>query len=254
MITFRRKHIVFDGHIGAGKTTLARAVAEEMRKLLRGGGDNPRFASDGGRVFHLPPTATWGTSFSEAVAVQPELPSIVLNKVMESYKDPSCDNFYDAQMAVQVGRMADRYNAPPAIVHVHDRAVFSDSVFISSLAAQGKLTESMRRDLLEHQQRSCLNWFDFFHAKESDLISVYLDTPIDVCIERIKMRGRIGEESLTADYLEFLRDNGGHPLSDPLPLQHPPAYSHEAFRKLTVNGNNYAENLVWQLLPAIFAP
>lgn len=252
MLEFPRKIIVIDGLIGAGKTTFAKALKSTITSLLQTG-DDERFALDGGKAFHLPIGTEWGTRYSQAVSLQDELPQVVLKRVLESYKDPKPDTFYAAQMAVQVGRYADRYSVPPAIFIIQDRAVFSDSAFIWAQKSQLLITSGMAGSLITHQQKSCEKWMEFFHAKDgADLVSIYIDTPIDTCIQRISARAREGEQSAVSSiYLEQLRDNGGHPSSSSIVLQHPPAYSHPAFRKLVLDGTKFTDEMVWEALPFI---
>lgn len=251
MLTFRRKIIVIDGLIGAGKTTFANALKTTLSALLKSE-KNGRFAVEGGKAFHLPEGALWGTRYDRAVWLQAEMPQVVLEKIMDSYRNPTADNFYAAQLAVQAGRCADRYTCPPAIFTIQDRSVFSDSAFIRAQEKQDLITAKMAESLIRFQQKSCAQWCDFYHADEIDLISVYINTPIETCLKRIRLRARSGEEDISSSYLEHLKKEGGHPSSPFQDLEFPPAYLNDGFRKVVLSGVQHVEEMVLEALPHIF--
>ena len=66
---------------------------------------------------------------------------------------------------------------------------------------QGNLTE------IEHSMYNI--WYDFYHKyvrPYNNQIYIYLRANPKICLERIKKRGRIEEESITLEYLEGLNN------------------------------------------------
>lgn len=109
-------------------------------------------------------------------------------------------------------------------VVVVERSIFTDrSVFADMLEKQGKLSQS---------EAEILNrWSRYFCSQLPETVVIYLNTPVDVCYQRIQQRARKGEEKITSDYLEqveehhrsMLAEHQGHTIEldgckDPLEL------------------------------------
>jgi deoxyguanosine kinase len=83
-------------------------------------------------------------------------------------------------------------------VYVMERCVETDrNIFAKMLYADGMM-DKMEWELYEM-------WYSFI-TKQIPKMNVYvwIDTPAEVCVERIKLRGREGEEDIKKEYLENL--------------------------------------------------
>jgi deoxyadenosine/deoxycytidine kinase len=82
-------------------------------------------------------------------------------------------------------------------VFVTERSIETDyNVFASMLREQGHLNQI--------EWNLYLRWYTML--KDSCAVSgiVYVDTPVDVCMNRIKTRGRDGEDSISIEYMKNL--------------------------------------------------
>jgi deoxyadenosine/deoxycytidine kinase len=83
-----------------------------------------------------------------------------------------------------------------------DRSLGTDkNVFEAMLYDQGHMTQ------IEHSMYNL--WCDFYHQyvrTQSKQIYIYLKANPETCIERIRKRGRVEEESIGLDYLKGLND------------------------------------------------
>jgi len=82
--------------------------------------------------------------------------------------------------------------------YITERSVLTDKhVFASMLSKDGLLSD------MEMQLYNM--WFDSFARDIPDRI-LWLATDVDTCVERIKKRGRPGEENISREYLQKLDD------------------------------------------------
>lgn len=83
-----------------------------------------------------------------------------------------------------------------------DRSLGTDkNVFEAMLHDQGQINE------LEHSMYNL--WCDFYHKyvrSQSNQIYIYLKASPETCVNRIKKRGRVEEESIGLEYLKGLND------------------------------------------------
>jgi deoxyadenosine/deoxycytidine kinase len=87
---------------------------------------------------------------------------------------------------------------PGYAFYITERSVLTDKhVFASMLSKDGLLSE------MEMQLYNL--WFDSFARDIPDSI-LWLATDVDTCAERIKKRGRPGEENISREYLQKLDD------------------------------------------------
>ena len=98
-----------------------------------------------------------------------------------------------------------------------ERSLFSPILFTKTLFALGYLEEYEKEKLLE----SSNSVLERYHIKDYKIDKVFfIKAPVEVCMERIKLRGRTGEENITLQYLhqveheytryihEFIETNG----------------------------------------------
>jgi len=96
---------------------------------------------------------------------------------------------------------------------VLERSIFTDRhVFAKNLYSVGAMNESEWQLYQELWDFLALNYCE----RPSKII--YLRTPADICLERIKMRGRSEEQQMPLDYLKRLED-----LHDEWLMDHPDA-------------------------------
>jgi deoxyadenosine/deoxycytidine kinase len=82
-------------------------------------------------------------------------------------------------------------------VFVTERSIETDyNVFASMLKEQGHLNEI--------EWTLYLRWYNTLKNSCSVSGIVYIDTPVNVCMERIRMRGRDGEDSISEAYMNDL--------------------------------------------------
>lgn len=80
---------------------------------------------------------------------------------------------------------------------VAERSILSDNcVFAHTLKKNGCLSTS-ESDILQR-------WSRYFSTRLPESILIYIKTPVDVCMDRIKQRAREGEENITPAYLSQL--------------------------------------------------
>ena len=163
--------IVVDGIIGAGKSTLASLLSEELGlKLYEELNDNDK----------------------------------------NSLSQRMLDRFYEDQerwsAIIQVMFLNDRFRDikaieaknEPAII---DRSIYGDEIFAKTIHDRGQMTEDefiIYRDLLHNMLQ---------HINPPEIL-IYLDVSVDTAMDRIRLRSRSTEADLIPrDYMEDLRRN-----------------------------------------------
>ena len=183
----QNKHmILLEGNIGAGKSTVGRALKRE-------------------RIFDFieEPVAKWQTGFA--------------SNLLESFYRDMNRWAFTFQILAFITRAKTWQEILAETEHervILERSIFTDRhVFARNIYRIGAMTET-------EWQIYCGLW-DFLVANyclEPDCI-VYLRTPADVCLERIRMRGRGEETDISLEYLEQLEALHDDWLLD---LDHPP--------------------------------
>ena len=169
-------YISVEGNIGAGKTTYIKLIAD---KLTTDYGlkvviiDEPvrLWEQSGILELYYGDVSRWGYLFQTRV-FHDRIKSNIL--AYENHKD--------------------------ADVYISERSIWSDTLFFKALEKAGKLHElevSTYNDLWSMWERLMPYKPTFF---------IYLDTPIDICDERIKKRTRDGENAIDTKYLLNLKD------------------------------------------------
>lgn len=165
--------ISLDGNIGAGKTTLL-AKFREMPDV---------------KVIDEPVDA-WGV-FKNGNK----------NLLQHFYEDTPrwAYTFQNAAILTRILHIRKTIVENPGFkFYITERSVLTDKhVFAAMLSKDGLLSE------MEMQLYNL--WFDNFATDIPDSI-LWLATDVDTCVERIKMRGRPGEENISREYLQKLDD------------------------------------------------
>jgi len=180
--------ILLEGNIGAGKTTVGRAIA-----------------ASGLYGFIEEPTRAWREKFAS-------------NMLENLYRDPARWAF-----TFQICTFITRAKSWPEIAAltnhrrvILERSIFCDRfVFVENFYRIGLMTPA-------EYQLYCGLW-EFMTSRyldQPDMI-IYLRTPSEVCLERIKARGREEERGISLEYLlqlERLHDEWLLHSSDPCVL------------------------------------
>ena len=165
--------VVIQGNIGSGKTTLIRRLEEILTPLIR-------------CEFTNEPSHHW-TSFAghnllKEAYNDPTKTFTLQNRVLQTYHDIEVSPFKQG-----------------SFLRVMDRSFYTANVFIKVLT---------ERNILTHEQKSVLDeWMRILRGSHITPTSViYIRTPPHVCLERIRMRGRDGENNISLPYLEALHE------------------------------------------------
>lgn len=161
-----------EGNIGAGKSTLINKIGLSIKDV----------------EFIKEPVGVWENLGGE-------------NLLKKFYEDPIRWGYsfeaYVMQSKVEALMKGAKTEKPIIMV---ERSILSNKVFFELSAELGKL------DLMEHHM--LLNIFEFYtnflYPKLSGI--VYLETPLEECIRRIKKRNRCGEEEVDRNYLGLVED------------------------------------------------
>lgn len=178
-----RLMILLEGNIGAGKTTVGRAIA-----------------ASGLYGFIEEPTRAWQEQFAS-------------NMLENLYRDPArwaftfqiCTFITRAKSWAEIARLTNHSRV------VLERSIFCDRfVFVENFYRTGLMT-------LTEYQLYCGMWecMTSHYLDRPDMI-IYLRTPSEVCLERIRARGRKEECGISLEYLlqlerlhdEWLLDSG----------------------------------------------
>ena len=92
----------------------------------------------------------------------------------------------------------------PTLV-LSDRSLFSPKSFIDAHYTLGNINSFVRDSLIYEMERLSLDILKRYSAEYVGMI--YIDTPSDVCMQRIFNRARNGENFVSPQYLEILRKN-----------------------------------------------
>ncbi len=178
-----RLMVLIEGNIGAGKTTVGRAIA-----------------ASGAFGFIEEPTAAWRKDFASNM-----LDYLYSDVTRWAFTFQICTFITRAKTWPEIAARTDRRRV------VLERSIFCDRfVFMENFYRAGMVQQ------VEYQLY-CGLW-DFLtlnYGVQPDLI-LYLRTPAEVCLQRIKERGRVEESGITLDYLlqlerlhdEWLLDGG----------------------------------------------
>lgn len=170
---------VIDGGIGSGKSTLI----NKLREIKQIGNRRVTIADE--------PVNDWKEIQNEQGVAILEL----------FYSDPKKYAF-PFQMAAFISRfeiLRKAVEENPNGIIISERSLFTDKmVFAKMLYDSGNI---------EHVNYSIyLRWFDVFANQYPVNKSIYIRTSPQICLERIKKRGRTGESNIELTYLESCHD------------------------------------------------
>lgn len=171
--------IAIEGNIGSGKTTLLKKTKEKMFRL---------------GMHHVRVIAEPMEAYTNYKGCNP---------LQLMYENPQKNMFFTQLHIIDSLRNAlydmVRFGRPPVLVT--ERNLHSTKVFIN-IGKDEKFLESFEEEkLLEHVDKSIQ---ESPHGPHIVNKLFYIQAPPDICFERIKHRGRIGEESITIDHLELI--------------------------------------------------
>ena len=167
----RKVVLSIEGNIGAGKST----VLDCLREICQG-----------------------ATVVQEPVLEWQELQTDEKRGLLESFYADQKTYAFQLQMFALLTRFQAIHECTQFNdIVVAERSILSDScVFAHTLQKNGCLTTSESAIL----QR----WSGYFASLLPESILIYIKTPVDVCMDRIKQRAREGEENITVAYLSQL--------------------------------------------------
>lgn len=187
--------VVVDGNIGAGKSTIAKQIAKKFDMLYLPEPDSRLiYNNDAPQNFDL-----------RDPVVQAKLhPRNRKYDLEDFYTDPQKRPARAAELQMEFYKL--RYHQyAEACLHllstgqgvVLDRSIFSDHVFAETLKDHGMMP------------RRAYNWYQFLRKNSicnlwKPQLTVYVDCPVDACMERIKKRGipsEVNSKFLNEDYL-----------------------------------------------------
>ena len=163
--------ISLDGNIGAGKTTL-------LKKL--------KCIPD---VYVIEePVGVW------------EQFNVNGKNILQHFYEDQCRWAYTFQNAAILTRIIHINKAikenPGYKLYITERSILTDKFVFAKMLHKDKIIDDMEMQLYNM-------WFDNFGTMDVSGI-LWLTTDVQTCVERIKIRGRLGEENISREYLENL--------------------------------------------------
>ena len=171
LANLRNKRIYsIEGNIGAGKTTLLKLIGKSMNDI----------------EFVEEPLSNWEDLNGHSL-----LKCFYENPIRWGYSFES----YSMYSKVEALIKAAKTDKPIIMV---ERSLLSNKVFFDISSGLGKL------DAMEYQM--LLTNYDFYTSHLYPKLSgiIYLRTPLEECVKRIKKRSRSGEEEIDRGYLKLL--------------------------------------------------
>ena len=170
---------VIDGGIGSGKSTLL----NRLRRIKQIGHRSVTIVDE--------PVDSWG-----------ELKDENGTPILELFYANPTKYAFPFQMAAFISRFENlkkAMQANPQGIIISERSLYTDKmVFAKMLYDSGNI---------EHVNYSIyLKWFDVFAGQYPITKSIYIKTSPDICLERIKQRGRLAEVNIELQYLESCHD------------------------------------------------
>lgn len=172
--------ISIEGNIGSGKSTFCNYLRDHFSKKYNSpNGKKVYFADE--------PVKDW-----ESIK-GPD------GNLLECFYKNQEKYAYCFQMTAYISRLVKLKDilssSKPDDIIITERCVFSDyNVFAKMLKASGKIDE------IEFQAYK--QWFDYFISDIPQILYVYLKTDYNNCYDRVRMRARSGEATVSKSYLE----------------------------------------------------
>ena len=163
-----------EGNIGAGKTTLLRHIRENHPDI----------------IIIDEPVDTW-ESITDGDG----------KNILQHFYEDMPRWSYTFQNVALLTRIQNIERAlkdhPTTSMFLMERSYLTDrNVFAKMLHDDGKISDL--------EMKIYMKWYDHFAEKYPIDTIFWLDTPVNTCIERIHMRNRLGEESISEEYLTRL--------------------------------------------------
>lgn len=188
------KLLVVEGNIAAGKTSFAKALADELDMMyIPEANMDMYFVND------------YGYDLRDYKHLLPEAAKPF--DVADFYKTPNHRTVANFQIAMYVIRYQQYLDALVHILNtgqgvVMDRCVYSDFCFLETMHKFGYISQAARKAYYEIKKNT------IGELLRPHLV-IYLDVPVNVIKERIKKRGdehEVNTNVLATDYLQTLTD------------------------------------------------
>ena len=139
--------------------------------------------------------------------------NMCFNPLQESYEDlqknaiPSQLHIIDCSLPYYIENILKYNNKNESLPIISERSVLSPFPFIQAYHKMGfhsLFGITYLKDYLLKSLEKSVDDFDFLGKKKSKVLPdyfIYLKLEPDVCFQRIKMRGRVGEENVSRDFL-----------------------------------------------------
>ena len=167
-----KKIYTIEGNIGAGKTTILKIIGKNF--------DDVTFVEE--------PVSQWQNLGGE-------------NLLEKFYQDPErwgfTFEFYS--MLSKIKCLMKAADSEKNIIII-ERSILSNKIFIDISKEMNKLND------LEYGM--LINTYNFYRQNVYPILNgiIYLNTPVDVCVQRIIQRNRGGENNLDKNYLLMLKE------------------------------------------------
>jgi len=168
------KIVSIEGNIGGGKSTLLKKMRE-------------KYSTETDIVFVDEPVDDWEDIKDENGTSMLQL----------FYKDPNKHAFAFQMMAFisRFSKLKEAIDKNPGATIITERSLYTDKmVFAQMLRDSNKIA-------YEHHQ-IYLKWFETFASDYPISKIIYVNTPPNICYERIAIRSRNGESTIPLEYLE----------------------------------------------------
>ena len=163
-----------DGNIGSGKSTFIKKLRE-------------KYANNPDIYFVSEPVKEWQ-----------ELRSEDGKNLLENYYADKKRYAYIFQNFAYISRLKRLYNALTSVsakIIVTERSVESDRYLFAKMLHEDGLLNKLEWNVY-------LSWYGFLNIEVDKII--YIHTTVDNCMNRIKMRQRLGEDLIERSYIENL--------------------------------------------------
>lgn len=164
--------ISLDGNIGAGKTTLLQKMKDipNVKVIEEPVNTWEQFNVDNKNILQhfYEDTRRWAYTFQNAA---------ILTRILHIQKTIKENPGYD--------------------YYITERSILTDKHVFAKMLHKDMLINDMEMQLYNM-------WFDNFGKTQNVSGILWLTTDVDTCSERIKTRGRQGEENISREYLEKL--------------------------------------------------